>query len=116
MGDRVITISENGAVNIPAAPIQMTVHEIAELLDVLVPTVKAKIKSVLKSKFVAKHYGLQSDRFNAPEFYDLEMIIAVAFAVDSYRANIFRRFIMRKATTQPAQPIFLAIKRDNIYN
>ena len=116
MEDRVIAISENGAVNIPAAPIQMTVHEIAELLDVLMPTVKAKIKSVLKSKFVAKHYGLLADSFNAPEFYDLEMVIAVAFAVDSYRADIFRRYIMRKATIQPKQPIYLSLKRDNIHN
>ena len=116
MEDRVITISDNGVVNIPAAPIQMTAPESASLLDVLVPTVKAKIKSVLKSKFVAKQYGFMVDDFNLPEFYDLEMVIAVAFAVDSYRADIFRRYIMRRATTQPAQPIYIALKRDNIYN
>ena len=110
MEDRVITISDNGAVNIPAAPIQMTAHEIAELFYVLVPTVKAKIKSVLKSKFVAKQYGFMVDDFNLPEFYDLEMVIAVAFAVDSYRADIFRRFVMRKVLAQPSQPISIALK------
>ena len=58
MEDRVITISENGAVNIPATPIQMTVHEIAELLDVLVPTIWHRNKATEPNR-VVKYYSVR---------------------------------------------------------
>lgn len=45
----IITISENGNVSVPVN-VQMRDFEIAELLGVMVPTVKSNIQAIIKSK------------------------------------------------------------------
>ena len=122
MRSNIVTISDLGVVSIPAAPIQMTISEIADLFDVLVPTVRARVNAILKSKSVTPHTagnctGNLLGNCNAPIFFDLEMVIAVAFSVDSYRANIFRRYILGRVTAVNVQPIYISVAKDNnIYN
>ena len=118
MRSNIVTISDLGVVGIPSTPIQMTISEIAELFDVLVPTVRARVNAILKSKSATPHtIGNGLGSCNAPIFFDLEMVIAVAFSVDSYRANIFRRYIIGRATAQNVQPIYISVAKDNnIYN
>ncbi len=122
MRSNVVTISDLGVVGIPSAPIQMTIPEIAELFDVLVPTVRARINAIMKSKSVtprtAGNYNSNLlGNCNTPIYYDIEMLIAVAFSVDSYRSDIFRRYILGRVTARNVQQIYTTVAKDsNIYN
>ena len=51
-----ITISDSGQVSIPAT-VLMRNFEIAELFDIMIPAVRGKIKSLLKSKFIPNCSG-----------------------------------------------------------
>lgn len=117
---RQITISDNGVVNVPNV-IQMRDFEIAELLGVMVPTVKEKIKTLLKSRhFYDCTYSVVSDNSLIPEYFGLEMVIAIAFYINSHKADIFRKWIMRKMMQSNIQPIYIGVNelkvKDNFYN
>ena len=110
-----IEIIDNEQVFIPAT-ISMQDFEIAELLGIMLPTVKGKIKSLLKSRFSTNCSGgkvMGNSIF--PEYFGLEVVIAIAFQVDSYRADIFRKYILRKLTLFNPLPIYIGMNdvRDN---
>ena len=65
----IITISENGRVNIPDNNVWMSEMELVELLGVLAPTLRAAIKAIYKSEmnlFIA----LKSERND--KYYQVE--------------------------------------------
>ncbi|MFI3293720.1 MAG: hypothetical protein SNG27_09625 [Rikenellaceae bacterium] len=120
MESRVITISDSGAVNVPAN-VKMTDYEIARLLGIMVSTVKGKIKTLLKSRqfrdcgdggVVCRNGSI------VPDYFGLEMVIAVAFQVDGYEADIFRKWVIRRLTqSNPKQPIYVQMNsRDSVYS
>lgn len=77
-----ITISENGVVGIPAAPVWMTQFEIADLFGVFSCTVCKAIHSIYKNKELdeteTQKYIRQTDGISY-DVYNLEMVIAIAF-------------------------------------
>lgn len=120
MARNLICIDERGTVSVPAN-VQMRDFEIAELFGVMVPTVKGKIKTMLKNRhFDGCVYNVVSGNNLIPDYFDLEVVVAVAFTVDSYRADIFRRWVMRKMMQSNMQPIYIGVSemkgRDNFYN
>lgn len=115
-----VTISDNGTVIVPAN-VLMRDFEIAELFGVMVPTVKGKIKTLLKNRyFNGCIYNVISGSSLIPDYFDLEMVVAVAFSVDSSQADQFRKWVMRKMMQNNTQPIYIGINemkgRDNFYN
>ncbi|MFI3294031.1 MAG: hypothetical protein SNI70_11010 [Rikenellaceae bacterium] len=52
MRRNIITISEGGVVTIPSGEIRMSVNEIALLFEVMLPTVRGKIKALHNSRAV----------------------------------------------------------------
>lgn len=115
-----VTISDNGTVNVPAN-VQMRDFEIAELFGVMLPTVKGKIKTLLKNRhFSGYTYNVVSGSSLIPDYFDLEMVVAIAFSVDSYRADVFRKWVMRKMTQSHMQPIYIGVNemkaKDNFFN
>ena len=114
----IVTISDNSTVSVPAN-VQMRDFEIAELFGIMVPTVKGKIKTLLKNRhFDGCNYNVVSGSSFIPDYFDLEMVVSVAFSVDSYRADIFRKWIMRKMMQSNTQPIYIGINemKDNFLN
>lgn len=115
----IITISDNGQVSIPTT-VSMQDFEIAELFDIMIPTVRGKIKTLLKSRFLPScSGGVVMGNGIIPEYFGLEVVIAIAFQVNSYKADIFRKHILCKLTAPTAQPLFIQINnqnRDSIYN
>ena len=104
-----VTISDGDTVTIPAN-VQMRDFEIAELFGVMVPTVKGKIKTLLKNRhFSGCVYNVVSGGSLIPDYFDLEMVVAVAFSVDSYRADIFRKWVMSKMMQSNTQPIYIGV-------
>lgn len=98
-----ITI-ENGRVTIrPSANgVWLTQSQIADLFGVFTAAVSANIRSILKSGILQEDRVFRRTRCrngNLIERYDLEMITALAFRLKSEKAEIFRKWIIERATT-----------------
>ncbi|MFR9543197.1 MAG: hypothetical protein SNH27_14220 [Rikenellaceae bacterium] len=94
----IITISEGGAVCVPSK-VQMSEFEIAQLLGIMVPTVRGAIKRLLNSRPLLDCSGgvVRGNRV-VPEYFGLEVVIAIAFQVNSYEADLFRRWVIGGVT------------------
>ncbi len=107
-----ITISDDGAVNVPN-DVQMTDFEIAQLLGIMIPTVRGAIKRLLNGRPLLDCSGgvVRGNRV-VPEYFGLEVVIAIAMQVESYESDIFRRWLLRRLT-QPVnqQPIYIQMDR-----
>lgn len=79
--------------------IWMTVWEIAEVFNVSGTAVVSAIKAIRKADIlndyeVCKYICL--DNGNTADVYSLEMIIPIAFRLNTYYTNIFRKWIVSK--------------------
>lgn len=115
----IITISETGAVAMPAVPVWMMQQEIADLFGIFSCHVRKAIRSIYKNKELdeiqAMRYIKQSDGISY-DVYSLEMVIAIAFRICSKESVLFRRFIINEISTiKKATPItlFVASVRGN---
>ena len=83
----IITISENGRVNIPSDNVCMSEMELVELFGVIAPSLRAAIKAIYKSgthcPVSTKRCDLATPKSLAT-FYNLEVVIALAFRLNTY--------------------------------
>ena len=95
----IITISENGAVTMPAAPVWMTQQEMSDAFNVFGCDIRRAIRAIYKNmellesdtmRYVRQDNGISYD------VYSLEMVIAVAFKLQTKECMVFRRFVMGK--------------------
>jgi len=98
-----ITI-ENGRVTIRSSAngVWLTQSQIADLFGVFTSAVSANIRQILKSGMLDENRVFRRTRCrngNLIERYDLEMITALAFRLKSEKAEVFRRWIIERATT-----------------
>lgn len=94
-----VAISENGKVSIPDK-VQMRDFEIAELFGVMIPTVRSNIRTILKTGIATANLtnGATLVGCNVlPDYHELDMIIALAFWIQSPQAEVFRKWILRTA-------------------
>ena len=93
----IITISENGAVTMPTAPVWMTQQEISDAFNVFGYDIRRAIRAIYKNmellesdtmRYVRQDNGISYD------VYSLEMVIAVAFRLRTKECMAFRRFVM----------------------
>ena len=95
-GERVIISPVNGT-------IWLSQYQIAHLFDCFIAKVSSNVRSILKTsvlderKVCRTHYYKNGD---SVEQYNLEMIIALSFRIKSSNAEIFREWMMNKATTK----------------
>ena len=110
----IITITDEGAIIVPQNPnkVRMTVIDIAALLGIYYPTAMRHIRTIEKSGIADGDYSmccLVGGGTVHPEYYGLDMIVAVAFRVKSWQADIFRRWLMERATQPASPPISLIV-------
>ena len=79
--------------------IWMTVWEIAEAFNVSGTAVVSAIKAIRQTDIlndyeVCKY--IHMDNVNTADVYSLEMIISIAFRLNTYYTDIFRKWIVRK--------------------
>lgn len=112
----IITISEGGVVNVPTHVLMMD-FEIAQLLGIMLPTVRGGIKRLLKSRMILDCSGgeVHGNKI-VPTHFGLDVVIAIAFQVESYRADLFRKWVIRRMTQQNYQTTYIQMSRDNIYS
>lgn len=97
----VITITDNGIVTVPAH-VRMSVSEIADLFGIYYRKIKRHIRAIEKSGIAEGDYTMSciADGLKVyPDYYGLEMIIALAFRIQSPEAIIFRKYLVKKIGT-----------------
>ena len=117
MNRGIITISESGTVTMPTAPIWMSMQEIADMLNVFGCYVRKAIKAIFKDG-VLKEYDVRQhvkqDNRISYDVYNLELIVAVAFRIDSVESRTFREFIMQAIIQKPSnRPKFVCLWTKN---
>ena len=93
----IITISESGRVNIPSGNVWMSEMELVELFGVIAPTLRAAIKAIYKNGTFCRVSTQRCD-LATPKgwatFYNLEVIIALAFRLNTYEASRIRQKVL----------------------
>lgn len=118
----IITIDEQGRLNMPAdtADIWMTEAEIVELFGTTAGAVHAAIKALLEENVlhgykVCRYVRLKNG--NSADVYDMEIVIALAFRLNTYPASVFKKWLVKKATAprRTTPPIVIRYK-DGLLN
>lgn len=96
-----ITIGENG-VTLTGCDVWMTAMELAELFGTTAGVVNAGIKAIIKSDTlhdykVCKYVRLENG--NGADVYNMEVVTALAFRLNTYPASVFRKWLVKTATT-----------------
>ena len=93
----IITISENGRVNIPDSNVWMSEMELVELFGIIAPTLRAAIKAIYKSGTLCPATTQRCDVATPKSwatFYNLEVVIALAFRLNTYEASKIREKVL----------------------
>ena len=120
----IITISENGRVNIPDSNVWMSEMELMELFGVIAPTLRAAIKAIYKSEMLCPVSTQRCDLAMPKSwatFYNLEVVIALAFRLSTYDASRIRQKVLESLTQRKMEVfnLFFALKsggNDNFYH
>ena len=95
----IITITENGVVTMPTAPVWMTQQEMSDAFNVFGYDIRKVVHAIYKNgellESETKWYIRRDNGINY-DVYSLEMVIAVSFKLRSRESMAFRRFIMDK--------------------
>lgn len=99
MKRNIIEITEHGTVTIPNEIVWMSEEELVSLFGVIAPSVRAAIKTVYKNE-ILKEYEVQryiriSDKISM-DVYSLEMVVALAFHIRSYGAELVRNAVIER--------------------
>lgn len=92
-----------------------TDYEIAELFGVTMSAIHSNIKSTFKSGVLSEYdvyRYIHLENGNRADTYNLEMITALAFRLNSPLAKVYRDWILKKAVTpiRSHPPIVLQLK------
>ena len=117
MDRAIITISENGRVNIPDSNVWMSEMELVELFGVLAPTLRAAIKAIYKSEMLCPAATQRCGTITPASwatFYNLEMVVALAFRLNTYEASRIRQKVLEGLCMRNKSEInlFIALKSE----
>ena len=108
----IITISESGIVNIPSGNVWMSEMELVELFGVIAPTLRVAIKAIYKSGTLCPVNTQRCDLATPTiwaTFYNLEMVIALAFRLNTYEASRIRQKVLEGLCKQKENNIGILI-------
>lgn len=111
---------ENGRVTIrpTTTGVWLTQSQIADLFGVFTAAVSTNIRAIRKSGVLHEEHVCRRTRCrngNIVERYSFEMIAALAFWLKSENAEVFRRWIVERATT-PAIVWKMPMRNDGVMN
>ena len=99
MKRNIIEITEHGTVIIPDKDIWMSEAELVSLFGVIAPSVRTAINAVCKSGILKEHEVQRYIRISnkiGMDVYSLEMVVALAFRINSYGAERVRNAILER--------------------
>lgn len=97
MENRKIRI-ENTVITVPSKT-KMSISEIADLFGIYYQATKKLIRAIEKSSVTGGDYSGSCTCEGSkiyPDYYGLEMVIAVAFQVQSTNAEVFRGWLLKQ--------------------
>lgn len=110
MERQVITIQEECVIYAPhLGEVWMTAWEIAELFYVSGVTVKNTIKRIWKQEALKEfdtYRYIKLDNGNSADVYNLEMVMAIAFQIDTFQAKLFREYMIGKIVQKKQNAVF----------
>lgn len=120
MNRNIITISENGTVHIPDGGIWMSEPELVELFRIIAPTLRAAVRAVYRSSVC--HIGCDRAMFvrthvGRDECYNLRMVTALAFRINTPQAGIVRDALLERMSRQRKEEktiVFLSLRADGM--
>lgn len=122
MKREIITIDEYGRLNMPTdtAAIWMTEAEIVELFGTTAGAVHTGIKTIFKENALHDYEVctcVRPDSGNSADVYNMEVVIALAFRLNTYSASVFRKWLVKTATAprRTTPPIVIRYK-DGLLN
>ena len=108
----ITTISESGRVNIPSGNVWMSEMELVDLFGVIAPTLRAAIRAIYKSGTLCPATTQRCD-LATPKcwatFYNLEVVIALAFRLNTYEASRIRQKVLENLCQRKENGINLLI-------
>lgn len=113
----IITISKNGKVNIPCDNVWMSEMELVELFGVIAPTLRATIKAIYKSGTLCLATTQQCDVATPPNWatlYNLEVVIALAFRLNTYEASRIRQKVLESICQRKENRISILLSLGSI--
>lgn len=99
----IVTISESGRVNIPSGNIWMSEMELVELYGVVAPTLRTAIKAICRNGVLNPTSTQQCDLAMPQSWatlYNLEVVIALAFRLNTYEASRIRQKVLENLYLQ----------------
>lgn len=93
----IITISERGRVNIPSGNVWMSEMELVDLFGVIAPTLRAAIRAIYKNGTLCPVNTQRCDLATPASwatFYNLEVVIVLAFRLKTYEASLIRQKVL----------------------
>lgn len=108
----IITMDEQGNTALPTdtANIWMSEFELVELFGVIAPTVRAGIKAVYKSGVLREYETkrhLHLANGHSVDVYSLDMVVALAFRIESFGASKVRKMLLDKIMYQRKEKTYL---------
>lgn len=98
MKREIITINGNGQVSVPNNVLMLD-FEIAEMFGAMIPTVRSHVRAILKTGIATGDYTNGATLVGnnlLPDYFGLDMVMALAFRIHSWQAEIFRQWILKK--------------------
>ena len=108
----IITISESGIVNIPSGNVWMSEMELVVLFVVIAPTLRVAIKAIYKSGTLCPVSTQRCDLATPSSwatFYNLEVVIVLAFRLKTYEASKIRQKVLEGLCRRKENEINLLI-------
>ena len=114
-------ITNNGqGVHISDGEVWMTAWEIADLFYTTVGAINSRIKAILRTNVLKRYEVCQCIRFengSSADVYNLNMIIALSYQIDTGHSTTFRKWIINKVTSKQEDiSLFIPIRSANTYN
>ena len=111
----IITINESGYVNIPDGDVWMPEMKLVELFGVIAPTLRATIKAIYRNGVLNSETSKQCEVITSASwatFYNLELVVALAFRLNTYEASMIRQKVLEGLTQRKKERFnyFFALK------
>ena len=113
----IITISESGRVNIPSNDVWMSEMELVELFGVIAPTLRAAIKAIYKNGTLCPVNTQRCDLATPASwatYYNLEVVIALAFRLNTYEASRIRQKVFESLCQRKENGISILLSLGSI--
>ena len=114
-------ITNNGqGIHISDGEVWMTAWEIADLFYTTAGIINSRIKAILRANILKEYEVCQCIKLkngNSADVYNLNMIIALSYQMDTGHSAAFRKWVINKVTSkQKSISLFIPIRSANTYN